>query len=154
MACWRQKGMVFIVENKLDISALKKAAETFYKALAFAKKVESKNDDEREDYEFEIVRASLIQHFEFSYELCWKTMKRYIEMDIGPEADILTRRDLFRLSVERRLIADFDNWLEYHKARNKTSHIYDEDIATEVYNIAKMFADDLRAFVGIMENRI
>jgi len=39
-------------------------------------------------------------------------MKRFIEMDIGSEADILTRKDLFRLSTEKRLIDDFNQWVE------------------------------------------
>jgi len=142
------------MENKLNISALKKAAQTFYNALAFANKVEAKSNDECEFYEFESARASLIQHFEICYELCWKMMKRFIEMDIGEEADILTRKDLFRVSAQKRLIADFDHWLEFHSARNITSHIYGEEAANDVYKTAKMFADDLREFVSTLEKRI
>ena len=29
--------------------------------------------------------AAVIQHFSLAYELCWKTMKRFIEMEIGLE---------------------------------------------------------------------
>jgi len=135
------------MENKLNISALKKAAEAFYNVLTFANKVEAKSRDKCEFYEFESARASLIQHFEICYELCWKMMKRFIEMDIGEEADILTRKDLFRVSAQKRLIADFHNWLEFHSARNITSHIYGEDAANDVYQAAKKFADDLQEFV-------
>jgi nucleotidyltransferase substrate binding protein (TIGR01987 family) len=142
------------MENKLDISALKKAAASFEKALAFAKNVESKSEEQCIDFEYDTARASLIQHFEFCYELCWKTMKRFIEMDIGAEADILTRKDLFRISAEKQLIADFECWVEFHRARNRTSHIYDENVADEVYQSAKTFADDLRVFIKTMEQRI
>jgi len=142
------------MENKLDISALKKAAEAFDNAMTFAQKVEMKTSEELEFFEFESSRAAVIQYFEISYELCWKTMKRFIEMDIGAEADILTRKDLFRISAEKQLIADFQRWVDYHRARNKTSHVYDEDAADEVYEIAKMFADDLRIFLKTMEQRI
>jgi hypothetical protein len=68
------------MENKLSISALKAAAEAFYNALAFANKVEAKAPDDRDFYEFEMARASLIQHFEICYELCWKTMLRFIKI--------------------------------------------------------------------------
>ena len=144
-----------IMENKLSISALKAAAEAFYKALAFANKVEAKAPGDRDPYEFETVRTSLIKHFEFCYEMCWKTMQRFIEADIGEEeANILTRRDLFRVSAEKGLIADFDHWLAYHKARNTTSHVYDIIVASNVYETAKTFTDDLREFIETMEKRI
>jgi nucleotidyltransferase substrate binding protein (TIGR01987 family) len=142
------------MENKLDISALKKAAQAFENALVFAGKVEAKPSNEREFYEFETASAAVIQHFEFSYELCWKTMKRFIEMDIGSEADILTRKDIFRISAEKRLINDFDRWVEFQRARNRTSHVYDEEVANEVYQIAKTFADYLQKFVKTIEQRI
>ena len=142
------------MEIKLDITALKKAAAAFDNALAFAAKVESKPKQAIEFFELESVRASVLQHFEICYELCQKTMKRFIEMDIGAEADILTRKDLFRVSAEKRLIDNFDHWVTFHKVRNLTSHVYDEETAIEVYRIAKSFADDLHAFVGTMGKRI
>ena len=142
------------MENKLDISALQKAAQAFAHALAFADKVEAKPTEKREFFEFESARAAVIQHFEFSYELSWKTMKRFIEMDIGEEADILTRKDLFRLSAEKRLIDDFERWVFFHRARNRTSHTYSEDVANEVYHIAKTFAGVLHTFIQTIEQRI
>ena len=142
------------MENKLDISALKKAAEAFNNALDFNRKVEEKSADSQEFYEAEFARAAVIQHFEFTYELCWKTMKRYIEMDIGPEADILTRKDLFRLSAEKRLITDFHQWVKFHEARNRTSHVYNEEVADDVYEIAKKFTSSLHDFITAIEQRI
>ncbi|GBU21337.1 hypothetical protein R80B4_01226 [Fibrobacteres bacterium R8-0-B4] len=143
------------MENKLNISALKAAAESFYKALAFVNKVEAKAPGDRDPYEFEMTRAALIQHFEICYELCLKTMLRFIKEDnISDEAAILTKKDLFRLSADRGLIADFDRWLVYHSARNRTSHVYDLRVAADVYGTAKKFDGDLRAFVENMEKRI
>ena len=142
------------MENKLDISALKKAAQAFDNAIAFACKVEAKPTEKLEFYELETACSAVIQHFEFAYELCWKTMKRYIEMDIGSEADILTRKDIFRISAEKHLIFDFDKWVEFHRARNKTSHVYDEEVANEVYEIAKTFSEYLHKFIETIEKRI
>ena len=142
-----------MTEQRLDISALKRAAAAFDNALAFADMVEAKPAHRLASYELEAARASVIQHFEFSYELCWKTMKRYIGMDLGSDADILTRKDIFRISAEKRLIDDFRRWVEFHGARNRTSHTYDAGIAGEVYAVARTFAAYLRKFVATMEQR-
>jgi nucleotidyltransferase substrate binding protein (TIGR01987 family) len=142
------------MDNRLSISALKRASAAFGNALAFARKSESKPKKDIEFFELESARASVIQHFEICYELCWKAMKRFIEMDIGAEADILTRKDFFRISAEKRIIADFGRWAAFHKARNLTSHVYNEETASEIYAVAKSFADDLYAFVKTMEDRI
>ena len=143
------------MENKLDISALKKAAQAFDNALAFARKVEEKPEAAQEFYEVESARAAVIKHFEFTYELCWKIMKRYIEMDSGSEeADVLTRKELFRLSAEKKLIASFAQWVKFHEDRNRTSHVYNEAVADDVYETAKQFAGPLHDFIAAIEQRI
>ena len=143
------------MENKLDISALKKAAQAFDNAVAFARRVEEKPADAQEFYEMESARTAAIHHFEFTYELCWKTMKRYIEADSGSEeADVLTRKDLFRLSAEKRLITDFHQWVKFHEARNRTSHVYNKAVADDVYETAKQFTGPLHDFVMTIEQRI
>ena len=141
------------MENKLDISALKKAAQAFDHALAFAQKVETKPADALEFYESEFAHAAIIQHFEFTYELCWKTMKRYLK-ELSLEADVLTHKDLFRLSAEKRLITDFHQWVKFHEARNRTSHVYNEAVADDVYDTAKKFAAPLHGFVTTIEQRL
>ncbi|MDR2623041.1 MAG: nucleotidyltransferase substrate binding protein [Methanobrevibacter sp.] len=68
-----------------------------------------------------MVNNALIHHFEIVYELSWKMMKRYIEMEDN-EVKILTKKDLFRVAGEKGLIYDFHKWVGFHDARNKTSH--------------------------------
>ena len=61
-------------------------------------------------------------------------MARWLNTHIGAGiADGVTRRQLFRLAAENRLIADVDLWMQHHEARNATSHIYDEEKAAQVY---------------------
>lgn len=87
-----------------------------------------------------VIRAGVIQNFEFTYELCWKFMKRWLEMNINTaSADGITRRELFRLAAEYQLIDDVAVWMEFHYARNRTLHIYDEREAQEVFAIAIQF---------------
>ena len=43
------------------------------------------------------IAAGVIQNFAFTYELCWKFMKRWIEENVNSEiVDGVTRRELFR----------------------------------------------------------
>ena len=80
-----------------------------------------------------VCRAGVIQTFEFTYELCWKFMKRWLAENISPMAvDGIPRKELFRLAAESRLIADFNAWNDHHRARTLTSHTYDQRTA-EIY---------------------
>ena len=100
------------------------------------------------------IKSGVIQHFEFSYELCWKFMKRWIETNVSVGAvDGVTRRELFRQAAEQKLIVDVDRWMGHHKARNETSHTYDGDIAETVYQAAHEFARDAVSLLAALEAR-
>jgi nucleotidyltransferase substrate binding protein (TIGR01987 family) len=102
----------------------------------------------------ETVRAGVIQHFEVAYEQCWKAMRRWIEVNVGSEAvDGVTRRELFRLAAESRLIEDIEAWMEFHHSRNNTSHTYDPKIASEVFAKARQLAPVSEAFVKAIGSR-
>ena len=122
----------------LDLSSLRKAVLSLERALK-----QEKN---------EFLRDSVVQRFEYSYELCWKFMARHLEQDIGSiETDRLSRRDLFRVAAEKGLIDDPAAWFTFHAARNRTSHMYAEEVAEEVYGVALNFAPLARNFLNRME---
>ena len=100
------------------------------------------------------IRAGVIQNFEVTYELCWKLMDRWLSMNLGASVvDGVTRRELFRLAAQQRLIADVEVWWQYHQARNTTSHIYDERKAESVYSAIGDFVHDARALLRALEAR-
>ena len=137
---------------KLVLNSLESAIASMDRALKFADKRLCLEDIDEE--EKEVIRAGVVQNFEFTYELCWKFMKRWIEENISTEiADGVTRRELFRLSAENRLIIDVGKWMECHNARNKTSHTYDENIADEVYQTAVEFLQLAKDFLAQLEAR-
>lgn len=43
--------------------------------------------------------------------------------------------------------------MEFHKARNSTSHIYDSEIAEEVFEASMSFLPYAKEFYKILENR-
>ncbi|MDE0103112.1 MAG: HI0074 family nucleotidyltransferase substrate-binding subunit [Bryobacterales bacterium] len=116
------------------------------------------DNDERmgqlSDVERVAIRAGVVQHFEITYELCWKLMARWLNSNVSPGvADGVTRRQLFRLAAERQLIQDVDRWMSHHEGRNATSHIYDFAKADAVYRATIDFVHDARALLRALEAR-
>lgn len=81
-------------------------------------------------------RDATIQRFEFTYELAWNVLKKYLTK-VG--VDCLNPRDCFKGAFQQKFIDDAGEavWLEMIKDRNLTSHIYDEDTAVKIYQKIK-----------------
>jgi nucleotidyltransferase substrate binding protein (TIGR01987 family) len=136
----------------LDLSSMKKAVSAL--AGVLAKSDDAEFMDRLDEVARNAIRSGVVQHFEFTYELCWKFIKRWLEINVSPtSADGVTRRELFRLGAENRLIDDVDQWMRYHEARNLTSHTYEPEIAAKVYNIAHVFARDAARLLAALEKR-
>jgi len=137
---------------RLDLSSLRKAVESLEKALRVADDgafMSGLNDDQKET-----VRAGVIQNFEVTYELCWKFMRRWLEVNLGSVYVAgVARRQLFRLSAEHGLLDDVDRWMEYHDARNETAHTYDENTAEDVFETAHRFLADAQKLLEALEAR-
>lgn len=73
---------------------------------------------------------SLIKRFEFTYEMAWKLLISY-EKDNGIQ-NIMGSRDVVRHAVALNIIGNSDAWMDMIDARNRTSHLYDEDMAVDV----------------------
>ena len=133
---------------KLYLSSVRKAVESLEKMLRVAYDegfISALNQDHKG-----AVRAGVIQNFEFTYELCWKFMRRWLEVNLGSVYVAgVSRRQLFRLSAEHRLLDDVDRWMEYHDARNETAHTYDENTAEEVFETAHRFLYDAQELLGL-----
>ena len=115
-----------MAEERLILTPLRKALQSLEAVLGREK------DD--------VVRDATIQRFEYTYEIAWKMMKRHLEWAEGGDADRLARRELFREAARIGLVESAEEWFEYHQARNRTSHVYDEVVAEEVYESALRFA--------------
>ncbi|WP_298691744.1 nucleotidyltransferase substrate binding protein [uncultured Sulfuricurvum sp.] len=102
----------------------------------------------------ESIRAGVIQNFEVCYEQSWKMMKRWIETHIGSAyVDGVTRRELFRVAAENRLITDVELWMRFHSSRNETSHTYDQATASEVFADAKPFLIEVKTLFDAIQSR-
>ena len=135
----------------LDLSSLKKAVTSLEAAVGIAiskQQMAGFNNNQKN-----VLRAGVIHNFEFTYELCWKFIQRWLK-DNRAEVDVdlpRTRKDLFRAAAQAGLIGDPLPWFEYASARNLTSHVYDEDKAALVFEAALRFASEARDFLGRLE---
>lgn len=75
----------------------------------------------------ELEEQGLIQAFEYTHELSWKTLKNFIE-DKG-NSNIYGSKDTTRIAFKLGLIENGDVWMKMIESRNQTSHIYNEVVA-------------------------
>ena len=121
---------------KQDLTALEKALTSFLRLYSRVA------DEEFMSQQDDVVRlgleAGLIQNFEFTYELSWKAIKRWLENNISPDAaDGVTRRELFRMAAENLLIPDVVEWMTYHAVRNELSGV---EMPQDMLNIMDDFS--------------
>jgi len=126
----------------LDLTSLEKAVAALRKAVDASRS--SDLLDKLSADQQELVRSGVIQHFEFTYELCWKFIQRWLRENVtAMDADHpRTRKELFRLAAQHYLITDPLAWFSYTDARNLTAHTYDRQKAEQVYMNAIRFVDD------------
>lgn len=79
----------------------------------------------------DIIRDSVIQRFEFTVELSWKALQRYLKGSGISES--LTPKNTFREAAKLGVVSDPEAWIRFIDARNLSSHTYKESLAEEVY---------------------
>ncbi|WIV12029.1 nucleotidyltransferase substrate binding protein [Proteiniborus sp. MB09-C3] len=72
-------------------------------------------------------KQGLIQAFEYTYELAWKTLRDFLESK--GNTDIYGARDAVKEAFKLGIIENGEVWMQMIKNRNLTSHTYDENTA-------------------------
>ncbi len=80
--------------------------------------------------ETDIIRDSLIQRFEFTYELAWKCMFYWLR-DQGEQV-VEMQKPILAAAFRCELIADPKLWEDIKDQRDETSHTYNESKAVAV----------------------
>ena len=78
----------------------------------------------------ELEEQGLIQAFEFTHELAWKTLKDYLHFK--GVAQVHGSRDATREAFQLGIIKDGEVWMDMIKRRNETSHTYNADVASAI----------------------
>jgi nucleotidyltransferase substrate binding protein (TIGR01987 family) len=71
--------------------------------------------------------AGIIQGFEFTFELSWKTLKDFLE---SKGTNVLFARDTLKEAFATGILKDGSLWLEMLDKRNFLSHTYNREQAT------------------------
>ncbi|MFZ2968106.1 MAG: HI0074 family nucleotidyltransferase substrate-binding subunit [Sulfuricurvum sp.] len=94
----------------------------------FSNAVDRYEEFKHEGFE-DIYLDLIVKRFEFTYEMSWKALKRYLEF-LGFEPK--SPRSTFKEAYAQQLIDDEAVWLDMIEQRNLTSHIYDESEIEEI----------------------
>jgi nucleotidyltransferase substrate binding protein (TIGR01987 family) len=79
----------------------------------------------------DLEQQGMIQAFEFTYDLAWKTLQDILRerqrpvTNGGPKA-------IFGQAMEDGYINDMEQWLALKEARGSTAHAYDEEMADQI----------------------
>lgn len=99
--------------------------------------------------ENDLIRDSVIQRFEFTFELTWKTLQLYLEyqgLDAGSPRQTL--KGTFAQGILKNE-EEADAWLKMLEDRNLTTHTYKEELAQEIYDrIVSIYAAQIREMEG------
>ena len=93
----------------------------------------------------DIEQQGVIQSFEFTFELSWKTLKDYMEAQ-GLVCQY--PREVIKQAFQNQIISDGEIWLDMLAKRNLLAHTYDEYLAIEAYRLIKeSFAPQIELLV-------
>ncbi len=69
-------------------------------------------------------KEGMIQRFEYTTELAWKTIKDYLESQ-NIVFELITPRTVIKEAIATKFIAQGEDWMNLIDARNKMSYTYD-----------------------------
>ncbi len=121
----------------LNLDSLEKAVDSLRDAL-----VQPKNA---------YTRDATIQRFEYTFELAWKTLRRYLATETA--VDAFNLKEVFRVAGRQGIVANVEAWFGYLKGRNLTSHTYNEKTAEETYRLAAAFLPDVQGLLDELSKR-
>jgi len=131
----------------LDLSSLKKAVGSLKEVLEEL----SRNKTNK------FVKDSAIQRFEYTYELAYKMLRRFLEIDEHDKQEIqeMGFSNTIRTANQKGLLLnDLEKWLVYRQKRNITSHVYDENKADDVILIIPDFFKEAEFLLDKLSEKI
>lgn len=106
----------------------------------------------KKDPDNELLQCGLIQTYEFSIELAWKTLKDFLEEE---GFMVQSPKSVVRQAYQSAYIDNVDDWIQALNDRNLTVHTYNDAVAAEVLkDINERYFFMLEAFYNDFKARI
>ncbi len=100
----------------------------------------------------ELQKDGVIQRFEFTFELLWKTLKIFLN-DEGVECN--SPKDCLKKAFKYELISDEQVFLDMLIDRNNSTHIYSKEESEEIFGrIKNIYVLQFGKVLKEFENRI
>ncbi len=100
----------------------------------------------------DLAKEGLVQRFEYTFELAWKTLKDYLE---SKGEEVKFARDVIKQSFQFELIENGELWLLMLEKRNLMSHTYNEEIFQEVVSqIAQNFFPEIEKLNNFFQKEV
>jgi len=101
----------------------------------------------------DLEKQGTIQGFEFTHELCWKTMKDFIS-EKGNEK-IYGSKDTIREAFSLGLISSGEDWMKMIESRNQSSHTYNSEVADDIVeSIITVYINLFKDFENTMDKHL
>lgn len=107
------------VKQRLDMRK-----QNYIRALSLLEKQASRNDFEDENI------AATLHFYEMAFELAWKLLKDFLEIE---GFVVKSPREVIKTAYSTEYIKDGFLWIEMLGARNTVAHMYDENIARQLF---------------------
>lgn len=98
-----------------------------------------------------LVIDGTIQRFEFSIELFWKVLRRAL-LESGIESG--TPREAIQKAYQAKWLTDDKLWIQMLQDRNRSSHVYEEGIAQEIYSRVPQYYEIMMAALSEVERKL
>lgn len=122
----------------MDHQTISNCHKTLQKLIEFLAISENINQD--------YTRAAVIQAFEFTFEVYWKTFQKLGQAE---GLSIASPKAAFLYGYQAGIIKNESAWLNILKDRNLTTHTYHDMLAKEIY--ARIKAEYLFEFQAVYE---
>jgi nucleotidyltransferase substrate binding protein (TIGR01987 family) len=104
----------------------KQRFENFQKALRLLEEPYQRDRSSLSDLE----KEGIVQRFEITFELGWKTLKDYLVFN-GVIFEQITPRSVIKQGFSSQILGEGQVWIEMLDRRNLLAHIYDEVLLDE-----------------------
>ena len=107
--------------------------------------------EEKEIEELSLLeQEGVVQRFEYTYELAWKTLKDYLEYNGSLNNIDISPRNIFKEAYSAKIIKNQDDFIDMMLSRNLLSHTYDfarfKEIIIKIENDYLNVLEDLHNF--------